>query len=45
MASDLDIEGERLQSELQRLGGVAGELEEEGVEGGSVERGGEDATV
>ncbi|KAF2472887.1 Spc24-domain-containing protein [Lindgomyces ingoldianus] len=32
-ASDLEIEGERLQSELGRLGGVLGELDEEGVEG------------
>ncbi|KAF2025673.1 kinetochore protein-like protein spc24 [Setomelanomma holmii] len=44
-ASDLEIEGERLQSELGRLGSVAGELEEEGVEGGVGERVGEDATV
>ena len=44
-ASDLEIEGERLQSDLQRLSGVQGELEEEGVEGGGVERVGEDATV
>ncbi|KAF2109924.1 Spc24 subunit of Ndc80-domain-containing protein [Lophiotrema nucula] len=32
-ASDLEIEGERLQSELSRLGNVYNELEEEGVEG------------
>lgn len=45
-ASDLDIEGERLQSELSRLGNVLGELETEGVEGGERERGPEeDATV
>ncbi|KAF2650814.1 Spc24-domain-containing protein [Lophiostoma macrostomum CBS 122681] len=45
-ASDLEIEGERLQAELGRLGGVLGELEEEGVEGGERERGvDEDATV
>lgn len=44
-ASDLEIEGERLAAELGRLGNVAGELEEEGVEGGVVERPGEDATV
>ncbi|ORY07397.1 kinetochore protein-like protein spc24 [Clohesyomyces aquaticus] len=34
-ASDLEIEGERLAAELGRLGGVLGELEEEGVEGGA----------
>ncbi|KAF1913041.1 Spc24 subunit of Ndc80-domain-containing protein [Ampelomyces quisqualis] len=44
-ASDLEIEGERLQQELGRLGSVAGDLDEEGVEGGVVERPGEDATV
>ncbi|KAF2736739.1 kinetochore protein-like protein spc24 [Polyplosphaeria fusca] len=49
-ASDLEIEGERLQSEMGRLGGVLGELEEEGVEGGAErERGAggveDDATV
>jgi kinetochore protein Spc24 len=44
-ASDLEIEGERLASDLNRLGNVAGELEEEGVEGGVVERPGDDATV
>jgi hypothetical protein len=44
-ASDLEIEGERLASDLSRLGNVAGELEEEGVEGGVVERPGDDATV
>ncbi|KAF2713094.1 Spc24-domain-containing protein [Pleomassaria siparia CBS 279.74] len=45
-ASDLEIEGERLQSELQRLSGVLGDLESEGVEGGERERGPEeDATV
>lgn len=41
----MEIEGERLASDLERLGGVATELEEEGVEGGVVERVGEDATV
>ncbi|KAH8723649.1 Spc24 subunit of Ndc80-domain-containing protein [Phaeosphaeriaceae sp. PMI808] len=44
-ASDLEIEGERMQAELSRMGSVAQELEEEGVEGGQVERVGEDATV
>ncbi|KAH7385549.1 Spc24 subunit of Ndc80-domain-containing protein [Phaeosphaeria sp. MPI-PUGE-AT-0046c] len=44
-ASDLEIEGERLAADLGRLGNVAGELEEEGIEGGVVERPGEDATV
>lgn len=44
-ASDLEIEGERLAAELNRLGSVAADLEEEGVEGGVVERPGEDATV
>ncbi|KAF2004697.1 Spc24-domain-containing protein [Amniculicola lignicola CBS 123094] len=45
-ASDLEIEGERLQSELGRLGGVLGDLEGEGVEGGEREKGPEeDATV
>jgi hypothetical protein len=44
-ASDLEIEGERLQAELQRLGHVAADLDEEGVEGGASERVGEDATV
>ncbi|KAF2848724.1 kinetochore protein-like protein spc24 [Plenodomus tracheiphilus IPT5] len=44
-ASDLEIEGERLASELGRLGGVVGELEEEGVEGGVVPMPNEDATV
>lgn len=44
-ASDLEIEGERLQSDLQRLSGVAGDLEEEGVEGGNVPTSNEDATV
>ncbi|KAF2279238.1 kinetochore protein-like protein spc24 [Westerdykella ornata] len=45
-ASDLEIEGERLQSELARLGGVLAELEEEGVEGGEREKApDEDATV
>ncbi|KAF2193203.1 Spc24-domain-containing protein [Zopfia rhizophila CBS 207.26] len=45
-ASDLEIEGERLQSELGRLGGVLGDLEEEGVEGVEREKlPEEDATV
>jgi kinetochore protein Spc24 len=44
-ASDLEIEGERLQQEMGRLGNVAGDLDEEGVEGGLVERPGDDATV
>jgi kinetochore protein Spc24 len=44
-ASDLEIEGERLQSDLGRLGGVAGELEEEGVEGGVEQKAADDATV
>ncbi|PSN71546.1 Spc24-domain-containing protein [Corynespora cassiicola Philippines] len=45
-ASDLEIEGERLQSELQRLEGTLGELDEEGVEGVERERGAsEDANV
>jgi kinetochore protein Spc24 len=45
-ASDLEIEGERLQSEMSRLGSMLGELEEEGVEGGERERApDEDATV
>lgn len=44
-ASDLEIEGERLQSDLARLGNVASELEEEGVEGGVEPKAGEDATV
>jgi kinetochore protein Spc24 len=45
-ANDLEVEGERLQSELQRLGGVLAELDEEGVEGAERERGvDEDATV
>lgn len=44
-ASDLDIEGERLQSELGRLRGVSGELEEEGVEGGVESLPSEDATL
>jgi len=45
-ASDLEIEGERLQSELSRLGNVLAELEVEGVEGVERERGAEeDATV
>jgi kinetochore protein Spc24 len=44
-ASDLEIEGERLQQEMGRLASVAGDLDEEGVEGGVVERPGEDATV
>ncbi|USP75599.1 uncharacterized protein yc1106_02873 [Curvularia clavata] len=44
-ASDLEIEGERLQSDLARLGSVASELEEEGVEGGVEPRADEDAAV
>lgn len=45
-ASDLEIEGERLASDLNRLGNVSAELEEEGIEGGERgERVGEDATV
>jgi len=45
-ASDLEMEGERLEGELGRLGGVLGELETEGVEGGEREKGPEDdATV
>lgn len=46
-ASDLEIEGERLGAELARLGGVLSELEEAGVEGAEVGRGGleEDATM
>ncbi|KAF2245517.1 kinetochore protein-like protein spc24 [Trematosphaeria pertusa] len=45
-ASDLEMEGERLEGELGRLGGVLSELEAEGVEGGERERGPEeDATV
>ncbi|KAF1940523.1 Spc24-domain-containing protein [Clathrospora elynae] len=44
-ASDLEIEGERLQSDLARLQGVAAELGEEGVEGGMEVKTGEDATV
>ncbi|KAF2870843.1 Spc24 subunit of Ndc80-domain-containing protein [Massariosphaeria phaeospora] len=46
-ASDLEVEGERLQGEVGRLGVVLQELEDEGVEGGvERERGAEeDATV
>ncbi|KAF2205747.1 kinetochore protein-like protein spc24 [Delitschia confertaspora ATCC 74209] len=46
-ASDLEIEGERLQSEVVQLEHVLSELEEEGVEGGAdAQRGAEeDATV
>ncbi|KAJ4317618.1 putative kinetochore protein spc24 [Neodidymelliopsis sp. IMI 364377] len=45
-ASDLEIEGERLQQERERLGGVAQELEAEGVEGGEREKAeSEDATI
>lgn len=45
-ASDLEMEGERLEGELSRLGGVLGELEAEGVEGGEREKAPEeDATV
>ncbi|PVH99705.1 kinetochore protein-like protein spc24 [Periconia macrospinosa] len=45
-ASDLEMEGERLEAELTRLSGVLGELELEGVEGGEREKTiEEDATV
>jgi kinetochore protein Spc24 len=44
-ASDLEIEGERLGSELGRLQGSVGELEAEGEEGSAGAREGEDATV
>ncbi|KAF2258702.1 Spc24-domain-containing protein [Lojkania enalia] len=45
-ASDLDIEGERLGSELERLTGVLQELDAEGVEGGERDREpADDATV
>ncbi|KAH6629457.1 Spc24 subunit of Ndc80-domain-containing protein [Boeremia exigua] len=45
-ASDLEIEGERLQRERERLGGVAADLEAEGVEGGEREKAdNEDATI
>ncbi|KAF2684063.1 kinetochore protein-like protein spc24 [Lentithecium fluviatile CBS 122367] len=45
-ASDLEMEGERLEGELGRLGGMLGELESEGVEGGEREKGPEeDATI
>jgi kinetochore protein Spc24 len=41
----LDIEGERLASEVARLSNTAGELEDEGVEGAQEGTSGEDATV
>ncbi|KAL1596696.1 putative kinetochore protein spc24 [Nothophoma quercina] len=45
-ASDLEIEGERLQQERERLAGVAQDLEAEGVEGGEREKAeSEDATI
>jgi kinetochore protein Spc24 len=45
-ASDLEIEGERLQQERERLAGVAADLEAEGVEGGEREKAeSEDATM
>lgn len=44
-ASDLEIEGERLAQEVSRLHNVAQDLEDEGVEGGHVERPSDDATV
>ncbi|KAG9199149.1 hypothetical protein B5807_02866 [Epicoccum nigrum] len=45
-ASDLEIEGERLQQERERLAGVAADLEAEGVEGGEREKAeSEDATI
>ncbi|KAF3041974.1 putative kinetochore protein spc24 [Didymella pomorum] len=45
-ASDLEIEGERLQQERERLSGVAQDLEAEGVEGGEREKAeSEDATI
>ncbi|KAJ4377016.1 putative kinetochore protein spc24 [Didymella sp. IMI 355093] len=45
-ASDLEIEGERLQQERERLSGVAQDLEAEGVEGGEREKSeSEDATI
>ena len=45
-ASDLEIEGERLQQERERLSGVAQDLEAEGVEGGEREKAeSEDATM
>ncbi|KAF2639546.1 Spc24-domain-containing protein [Massarina eburnea CBS 473.64] len=45
-ASDLEMEGERLEAELSRLGDVLNDLEVEGVEGGEREKGAEeDATV
>ncbi|CAI6334118.1 unnamed protein product [Periconia digitata] len=45
-ASDLEMEGERLEAELARLGNVLGDLEIEGVEGGEREKTAEeDATV
>ncbi|OAL47480.1 kinetochore protein-like protein spc24 [Pyrenochaeta sp. DS3sAY3a] len=44
-ASDLEIEGERLAQDLGRLGSVAQDLEEEGVEGGVETSVRDDATV
>jgi kinetochore protein Spc24 len=47
-ASDLEIEGERLEAELEGLKGRLQELESQGVEGSEVERGrrqGEDPVV
>ena len=45
-ASDLEIEGERLHQEKERLAGVAQDLEAEGVEGGEREKSeSEDATM
>jgi kinetochore protein Spc24 len=45
-ASDLEMEGERLEAELGRLAGVLADLEQEGVEGGEREKAvEEDATV
>lgn len=45
-ASDLEMEGERLEAELGRLGGVLQDLDVEGVEGGDREKAPEeDATV
>ncbi|KAL5117790.1 putative kinetochore protein spc24 [Pleosporales sp. CAS-2024a] len=44
-ASDLEIEGERLQLELARLASVSAELDDEGVEGAAVDKPRDDATV
>jgi len=44
-ASDLEMEGERLTSEIARLGAAVTELEEEGVDGGVAQTPSEDATV